>query len=93
VAIQHLRCKVNFQALVFLPHITSLGESLVKHLTSPIKGQSNELIHQVVEEGTNHAGKYAVLHLRFDKVNSRTALDVVSVVLCTSRKFFLEHFN
>jgi hypothetical protein len=91
--IQRLRCKVNFQALVFLPHITSLGESLVKRLRSPIKEQSNELIHQVVEESTNHAGKYAVLHLRFDKVNWGIALDVVFEVLHTSGKFFLEHFN
>ncbi|GJN34027.1 hypothetical protein PR202_gb22660 [Eleusine coracana subsp. coracana] len=67
VDIQRLRCNANFQALVFLPHIISLGESLVKRLRSPIKGHSNEFIHQVVEESTGHAGKYAVLHLRFDK--------------------------
>uniref|UniRef100_A0A0D3H6T5 O-fucosyltransferase family protein n=1 Tax=Oryza barthii TaxID=65489 RepID=A0A0D3H6T5_9ORYZ len=66
VDIQHLRCKVNFQALVFLPHIISLGETLVKRLRSPVQGQSGELIQEVGED-TNQAGKYAVLHLRFDK--------------------------
>nr|CAB3457039.1 unnamed protein product [Digitaria exilis] len=67
VDLQHLRCKVNFQALVFRPHIISLGEALVKRLRSPVQGHSDESIHQVVGEGTNQAGKYAVLHLRFDK--------------------------
>lgn len=65
--IQRLRCKVNFQALVFLPHITSLGETLVKRLRSPVHGHSSEFARQVVEENTYQAGKYAVLHLRFDK--------------------------
>ncbi|RCV11638.1 hypothetical protein SETIT_2G202800v2 [Setaria italica] len=65
--LQRLRCKVNFQALVFRPHIISLGETLVKRLRSPVQGHSDESIHQVVEESTNQAGKYAVLHLRFDK--------------------------
>ncbi|KAL6846583.1 hypothetical protein ACP4OV_024031 [Aristida adscensionis] len=61
VHIQRLRCKVNFQALVFRPHIVSLGETLVKRLRSPVEG------HKVVEGSTNQARKYAVLHLRFDK--------------------------
>lgn len=69
--LQRLRCKVNFQALVFRPHIISLGEALVKRLRSPVQGHSDESIHQVVDEGTKQAGKYAVLHLRFDKVSGR----------------------
>jgi len=65
--LQRLRCKVNFQALVFRPHIISLGETLVKRLRSPVPGHSDEYIHQVVEQSTIEDGKYAVLHLRFDK--------------------------
>lgn len=65
--LQRLRCKVNFQALVFRSHIISLGETLVKRLRSPIRVHSSKSIHQVVEGDTNQAEKYAVLHLRFDK--------------------------
>ncbi|XP_051187526.1 O-fucosyltransferase 39 isoform X2 [Lolium perenne] len=65
--IQRLRCKVNFEALVFLPYIISLGRTLEKRLRSPVQGHSIELAQQGVEENTNQAGKYAVLHLRFDK--------------------------
>jgi hypothetical protein len=71
--IQRLRCKVNFEALVFLPYIISLGRTLEKRLRSPVPGHSAELDQQVVEENTNQAGKYAVLHLRFDKVNGRAS--------------------
>ncbi|GFP90693.1 uncharacterized protein at1g04910 [Phtheirospermum japonicum] len=54
--IQRLRCKVNFQALTFVPHIKSLGDALVSRLRrSP---STND------EQGT---GKFVVLHLRFDK--------------------------
>lgn len=69
VDLQRLRCKVNFQALVFRSHIISLGETLVKRLRSPIRVHSSKSIHQVVEGDTNQAEKYAVLHLRFDKVD------------------------
>ena len=69
--LQRLRCKVNFQALVFRPHIISLGETLVKRLRSPVPGHSDEYIHQVVEQSTIEDGKYAVLHLRFDKASRR----------------------
>ncbi|XP_047049049.1 O-fucosyltransferase 39-like isoform X2 [Lolium rigidum] len=65
--IQRLRCKVNFEALVFLPDIISLGRTLEKRLRSPVQGHSTELAQQGVEQNTNQAGKYAVLHLRFDK--------------------------
>ncbi|KAL7094433.1 hypothetical protein ACP275_11G103800 [Erythranthe tilingii] len=54
--IQRLRCKVNFQALTFVPHIKSLGHDLVTRLRySPT---------QVNKKAT---GKFVVLHLRFDK--------------------------
>ncbi|TQE06861.1 hypothetical protein C1H46_007499 [Malus baccata] len=33
--IQRLRCKVNFQALAFVPHIKELGETLVNRLRYP----------------------------------------------------------
>ncbi|XP_074333792.1 O-fucosyltransferase 39-like [Apium graveolens] len=69
--IQHLRCKVNFQALRFVSHIRSLGDDLVSRLrNSP--GQS-EAVHSkflgsVANVKEKHAeGKFVVLHLRFDK--------------------------
>ena len=77
--LQRLCCKVNFQALVFRPHIISLGETLVKRLRSPVPGHSDESIHQVVEQRTNQDGKYAVLHLRFDKVSGRRSFAIFMV--------------
>nr|CAD1829190.1 unnamed protein product [Ananas comosus var. bracteatus] len=66
--IQQLRCKVNFQALIFVPHINALGESLVKRLRNPVNPHSNEILQEVVEENANEESrKFAVLHLRFDK--------------------------
>ncbi|EPS73888.1 hypothetical protein M569_00867, partial [Genlisea aurea] len=57
--IQRLRCKVNFQALVFVPHIRDLGDALVSRLrSSPITGDAE------YERGI---GNFVVLHLRFDK--------------------------
>ncbi|KAL2892992.1 O-fucosyltransferase 31 [Bienertia sinuspersici] len=54
-SIQQLRCKVNFEALRFVPHIRALGDTLVSRLRYPgdFSRQSSE--------------KYVVLHLRFDK--------------------------
>lgn len=70
--IQHLRCKVNFKALRFVSHIRSLGDALVSRLrNSP--GQS-EAVHSRFLRGVTDvkekqaAGKFVVLHLRFDKV-------------------------
>ncbi|XP_028769356.1 O-fucosyltransferase 39-like isoform X2 [Neltuma alba] len=69
--IQRLRCKVNFQALRFVPHIRILGDAVISRLRYP-QGSAGEM-------GTNHlqmatdayykrrAGKFVVLHLRFDK--------------------------
>lgn len=72
VNIQRLRCKVNFQALDFVPHIKELGETLVHRLRyPPTRNQVSGTEH--LQEGNNEvqkqgAGKYVVLHLRFDKV-------------------------
>jgi hypothetical protein len=86
--IQRLRCKVNFEALVFLPYIISLGRTLEKRLRSPVQGHSTELAQQRVEENTNQAGKYAVLHLRFDKVNGKAS--AVFELLCVLSVVFRE---
>lgn len=69
--IQRLRCKVNFQALTFVPHINELGEALVHRLRYPARPQSgaDEFIQMSVEESHSESfGKFVVLHLRFDKV-------------------------
>lgn len=70
--IQRLRCKVNFQALVFVPHIRSLGDALVNRLRNP-PSTSEEVggnyIRQVTDARNKPgAGKFVALHLRFDKV-------------------------
>ncbi|PHT50822.1 hypothetical protein CQW23_10569 [Capsicum baccatum] len=67
--IQHLRCKVNFHALVFVPHVRTLGDALVSHLRSPpsLDGASSTAHFHNRENVRAGAGKYVVLHLRFDK--------------------------
>lgn len=67
VDIQRLRCKVNFQALVFVPHVRALGDALVSRLRYP-SGKRGALGANNLQESTEGAGKFAVLHLRFDKV-------------------------
>ncbi|KAF5749738.1 O-fucosyltransferase family protein isoform 1 [Tripterygium wilfordii] len=69
--IQLLRCKVNFQALVFVPHITALGDELVSRLRYPSDSSEaldndhlRETTDAVVKQG---ARKFVALHLRFDK--------------------------
>ena len=70
--IQRLRCKVNFQALVFVPHIISLGDSLVSRLrnsrSSSDEDGTNHLLKVTDAKGWQGTGKLVVLHLRFDKV-------------------------
>ncbi|CAI9111453.1 OLC1v1011675C1 [Oldenlandia corymbosa var. corymbosa] len=64
--IQRLRCKVNFQALVFVPHIRALGDAIVSRLTSETEG--GNYLREVTESGGKPgSGKYVVVHLRFDK--------------------------
>ena len=69
--IQLLRCKVNFQALVFVPHIRALGDALVNRLRNPPSTNEevgDNYIRQVTDaRGKQGAGKFVVLHLRFDK--------------------------
>lgn len=69
--IQHLRCRVNFQALVFTPQITMLGEALISRLRGHPTGSSsaetksfNEQRDSIDKEENR---KFVVLHLRFDK--------------------------
>ncbi|XP_042491319.1 O-fucosyltransferase 31-like isoform X1 [Macadamia integrifolia] len=69
--IQRLRCKVNFQALIFVPHIRALGDALISRLRySPNKTAKlvSEFLQQTtVEKDKEGTGKFVVLHLRFDK--------------------------
>jgi len=70
--IQHLRCKVNFEALIFVPHIRALGDALISRLRYP-DGSAGETGSNYLQEVTSagaskNAGKFVVLHLRFDKV-------------------------
>ena len=70
--IQHLRCKVNFQALVFVPRIKSIGETLVHRLRYPsgkLQASGTEVLRGRIDDTEKEgAGKFVVLHLRFDKV-------------------------
>ncbi|GAV61618.1 O-FucT domain-containing protein [Cephalotus follicularis] len=68
--IQRLRCKVNFKALVFVPHIRSLGDALVNRLRYPSRSGALAADHQqesAVVIDKQEARKFVVLHLRFDK--------------------------
>lgn len=66
-----LRCKVNFKALIFVPHIRALGDALVSRLRNP--ADQNEVLGanylRAVTDAKNEQGlrKFVVLHLRFDK--------------------------
>lgn len=70
--IQHLRCKVNFQALVFVPHIRKLGETIVlllRHPPGKLQASGTEFHKgRIGDSEVTGAGKFTVLHLRFDKV-------------------------
>ncbi|KAL8151584.1 hypothetical protein V2J09_021392 [Rumex salicifolius] len=68
-SIQKLRCKVNFEALAFVPHIRTLGSTLVNRLLHPSqKGEDKKMVEDGIDDHTGQgAGKYIVLHLRFDK--------------------------
>ncbi|KAJ4832834.1 O-fucosyltransferase 31 [Turnera subulata] len=71
VDIQRLRCRVNFQALAFVPHIRLLGETIVNRLRYPtdkLEASGAEFQKQrFIDANKEGRGKYAVLHLRFDK--------------------------
>lgn len=57
--IQRLRCKVNFEALRFVPSIERLGNTLVERLRKPKAWNV---------DGELGSPKFLALHLRFDKV-------------------------
>ncbi|PWA60347.1 GDP-fucose protein O-fucosyltransferase [Artemisia annua] len=65
--IQRLRCKVNFKALTFVPHVRNLGEVLVNRLRYPGDESTGYLKEVVGTKGGDGAGKFVALHLRFDK--------------------------
>ncbi|KDP41479.1 hypothetical protein JCGZ_15886 [Jatropha curcas] len=66
--IQRLRCKVNFEALVFVPHVKSLGETLVNRLRNPSGSSRTEFLRERIDDTENLGSrKFVVLHLRFDK--------------------------
>ncbi|PKI62540.1 hypothetical protein CRG98_017061 [Punica granatum] len=67
---QKLRCKVNFQALTFVPHIRALGEALVNRLrynSGDSETAETNYIRRVTDSSNGQPGKFVVLHLRFDK--------------------------
>ncbi|KAL6575868.1 O-fucosyltransferase 31 [Orobanche hederae] len=70
--IQRLRCKVNFRALVFVPHIRALGDALVSRLRyhSPRMNEvdSSNYMKKIGDyKDKQGTGNFVVLHLRFDK--------------------------
>ncbi|KAL2653477.1 hypothetical protein R1flu_021605 [Riccia fluitans] len=60
--IQQLRCRVNFEALRFVPKIRRLGDLLVQRLHQNSGSQEEPLI-----EHPSAPAKFLALHLRFDK--------------------------
>ncbi|KAJ4825344.1 O-fucosyltransferase 39, partial [Turnera subulata] len=54
--IQRLRCKVNFQALVFVSHIRELGDALVNRLRYPSR-ENEEVGNDLLRETTNVVGR------------------------------------
>jgi hypothetical protein len=58
--IQRLRCRVNFEALKFVPAIRQLGDTLIQRLQETSQLQDDKYALETA--------KYLTLHLRFDKV-------------------------
>ncbi|CAM8996114.1 unnamed protein product [Rhodiola kirilowii] len=67
--IQRLRCKVNFRALSFVPHIRALGDAIVGRLRYPSnKAEGANYLREVTDrDNRKGTGKFVVIHLRFDK--------------------------
>jgi hypothetical protein len=57
--IQRLRCRVNFEALKFVPAIRQLGDTLIQRLQETSQLQNDNYAQETA--------KYLALHLRFDK--------------------------
>lgn len=70
--IQQLRCKVNYEALDFVPHVKSFGDTLVRRLRYPFGTylDVNDDYRHVTTDEPEATGKFVALHLRFDKVRS-----------------------
>nr|GMC67521.1 O-fucosyltransferase family protein isoform 1 [Ipomoea batatas] len=49
--IQHLRCKVNFKALVFVPHIRALGDALIHRLRYPASKDEGPNFFEILKAG------------------------------------------
>ncbi|KAK8552133.1 hypothetical protein V6N13_120555 [Hibiscus sabdariffa] len=71
IKIQHLRCKVNFEALAFVPRIRLIGDTLVHRLRHPsgkLQESGSDVLRERIDDTLKEgAGKFVVLHLRFDK--------------------------
>ncbi|XP_052196162.1 O-fucosyltransferase 39-like [Diospyros lotus] len=69
--IQRLRCKVNFKALIFVPHVRALGDALVSRLRYPHghhEGLDTNYLREVTEAKEKQGPmKFVAVHLRFDK--------------------------
>lgn len=68
IEIQRLRCKVNYEALRFVPKITNFGDTLISRLRYPQEYVEGNYLQEVTDEGVKREEKFVVLHLRFDKV-------------------------
>lgn len=92
--IQRLRCKVNFQALTFVPHIRALGDALVSRLQYPFSRNEPEhgLLHQYTYK-KREPQKFVVLHLRFDKVWYFSLLQTYWLCVLPSFWLYLVCFN
>lgn len=79
--IQRLRCKVNFHALAFVPHVRALGDALISRLRYPAETRTT-LGTNYLRETTDRrrAGKFVALHLRFDKVYPTQVTDSCNFV-------------
>lgn len=89
--IQRLRCKVNFEALVFVPRIAALGKTLVNRLRYPSEKRQSletEFLKKRNDDGERGSGKFVVLHLRFDKVCPLKQLDHFIFAIGTVVSFF-----
>jgi hypothetical protein len=77
--IQRLRCKVNFEALRFVPSIERLGNTLVERLRKPHAGNL---------DGDLGGPKFLALHLRFDKVLTQLQVWFCLFLLCVLLELF-----
>ncbi|MCO5564497.1 hypothetical protein L7F22_018158 [Adiantum nelumboides] len=72
--VQRLRCKVNFEALRFVPAIVKVGNTIVERLRESEKFNQRETGHikgtgsrDLDSDMSRSSGKFLAVHLRFDK--------------------------